>query len=111
MGFFYRSTEPDPVTGIIEDVYLGYGDDEGKVQFCRRQNVDEELRLAHESRAAAPNHFNGTDGLYKSASVPMVEMERWKTDYGFDWFQATPKERKAWMNKYGNRWKMRDVVV
>ena len=40
-------------------------------------------------------HFNGIDGLYKSASVPMVEMERWKTDYGFDWFQATAERAKG----------------
>lgn len=111
MGFFFRSSEVNPINGVMEDVYLGYGADEGTVQFRRRQNIDEELKLAHESRAAAPCHFHNDEAMYKSASVPVVEVERWKSEMGFDWFKATPAERKDWMNKHGRPWKLRDVII
>ena len=112
MGFFYRSTDRDPLTGIQEDVYLGYGDDEGKVRFERKQEVGSYQRKMHENRAAAPTSFHRSGGIYKSAEVPLIEVERWKTAYGFDWFNVSDNERRKWLNRSENaRWKARNVTI
>ena len=108
MGWIFRSTDIDPRTGIEEDAYLGVGEDEGKVKFVRRQKLGQVLNYTHESRANAPSNFRHDDGMFHAATIPLVEIERWQTEHGFNWHQATPSERRAWLERH-KHFKVRDV--
>lgn len=50
------------------------------------------------------NSFNGvgygdSNGMHKVASIPLILVEKWKRELGFDWFNSTDKERRIWLDK------------
>ena len=83
----------DTATGIQEE----YGVEDGKVHTIRKQDIEPFLRSAAEQRKHNPTNFKNTNGLYKRATVPVVEVERWLTEYGFNWYTATEAEKQKWM--------------
>jgi len=96
----------DPDTGITERFYY----DNGKITIQRLQDIDEHAGIVQSLRNNAPTNFSATtNGVYAAASVPAIEVERWKTEHGFDWFQTTDNEKRKWLNSdKASHWKMRD---
>lgn len=79
--------------GIQEE----YGVEDGKVHTLRKQDIEPFLRSAAQQRNHNPINHAQDNGLYKRATVPVVEVERWKTEYGFDWYNSSETEKQKWM--------------
>lgn len=92
-------SETDPVTLITEKVY--YDETLDALQFERTQdaglilNTNKMQMNAHDSR---PN-YSDSNGMHLAARIPMILVEQWKTQQGFDWFKSTDNERRAWLDK------------
>ena len=100
------SKDYDSFTGITEEFW--FDDVANTVTIRRLMDVDDAAIAALKAREANPTHFRNDDGMYKSASIPQIVMENWKTEKGFDWFKSTSNEKKKWLNKPENaHWKLR----
>ena len=99
----------DPETGITERFYYH----NGKITIQRLQDIDEQARIVQAVRNEAPTNFTDSkNGLFAAANVPFVEMERWKTEHGFEWNKSTTNEKRAWLNSdRAKQWKVRNVKL
>ena len=82
--------------GVVEE----YQVEDGRVYHKRIQPVGAFHKYSKERQSQVDEHgmFKKNDGLYHAARIPLVEVERWKKQYGFDWFAASEPEKKAWLN-------------
>lgn len=95
-------TEYDPKTGFTEKFW--YDTDKDRVTIERTQDVEGQLKF---NRACHNSHSGGygdsVGGAHHVARIPLVILEKWKREEGFDWFNSTDKERKARLNDPDNR--------
>jgi len=81
--------------GITEEYW--YGD--GKLTIRRLQDVEGVLDLNKQHYNSHGNvGYGDSDGLHKVARVPLVLIEKWLREEGFDWFNSTDAERRARLN-------------
>jgi hypothetical protein len=59
-----------------------------------------ELNKAMYNEYNRPN-YSDSKGVHLVARIPFVILEHWK-DLGFDWFNSTDTERRAWLDKPEN---------
>ena len=101
--------EFDEFSQIYEDFY--FDEATGEVTIQRWQNIDKHAAYVRDVRNDSPDNFSGSKhGIFAAASVPSIEVERWKTEMGFDWNKADNNERRKWLNKSENaHWKLRNA--
>lgn len=93
--------ERDTVTGVIEEFW--YDHDTDRVHIKKSQDIESITKMIAEMRSqqsARPSYSN-TDGQFLVARIPLVVIDLWKSQ-GFDWYQSTDKERRAWLDKSEN---------
>jgi len=94
----------DEWSGITEETW--YDDMTKRITLRRYQDVQETLNLNKEifnSHAGKKPKFNDVDGLYLKARIPFMILEKWLREDGFDWYKATPAERKRKLNDNANQ--------
>ena len=93
--------EKDPITGIVEEFW--YDNDLNKVTIVKKHDIQgitdmvKEMNAQHHTR---PN-YSDSKGQHLVARIPLVVIDLWK-EQGFDWFQTTDKERRAWLDRPEN---------
>lgn len=94
------ATDFDSTTGISESFY--YDEQKGKVLIEKKQNVTPILDLNKEmySRQTRPS-YSDSNGNHLVARIPLTVIDLW-IEQGFNWFQSTDKERRAWLDKPEN---------
>ena len=93
------SKDYDKATGITDE----YWHDEAAGTITIRRLQDIEPHLKHNVRQFNEHdgvNYRDSKGLHKIASIPFITLERWKREYGFDWFKSTDKERRAMLMKH-----------
>ena len=48
------------------------------------------------------NHETQTGEFRKTMEIPMILFEKWKNEYGFDFWAATPDEQNKFLDKIKN---------
>lgn len=93
--------ERDPLTGAIEQFW--YDHDTGRVHIVKSHDIESITKMVAEMRAQQSTRpdYSNTDGQFLVARIPLVVIDLWK-EQGFDWFQSTDKERRAWLDKPEN---------
>jgi hypothetical protein len=92
--------ERDPQTGIIEQFW--YDHDTDKVTIVKTHDVEAIMKMVQEmhNQHTRPN-YSDSNGQHLVARIPIVVIDLWR-EQGFDWFQSTDKERRAWLDKEEN---------
>tara|TARA_R110000744_G_C19370310_1_gene562420 strand:+ start:6951 stop:7289 length:339 start_codon:yes stop_codon:yes gene_type:complete len=103
MGMKLINSEYDSFTGITEEFW--YDDLTNKVTIRRLQDVQEQLDFNKQcyNNHSGIGYQDSEGGAHHVARIPLVVIERWKTEEGFDWFNSTDKERRAKLNDPDNR--------
>lgn len=93
--------ERDPLTGAIEQFW--YDHDTDRVHIVKSHDIEAITKMIAEMRAQQSTRpdYSNTDGQFLVARIPLVVIDLWK-EQGFDWFQSTDKERRAWLDKPEN---------
>lgn len=92
--------ERDPKTGIIEEFW--YDNITDKVTIRKVADVQNITDMTKEmyNRQTRPD-YSDSKGQHLVARIPLIVIDMWK-ELGFDWFQSTDKERRAWLDKPEN---------
>jgi len=108
------ATVPD-VNGFTEKYY--WDDDRpeyDKMHIVRIQNVEGVINANKEAISNIHNQKSGfgNNGMYHAARIPLAQLEKWKSEEGFDWFNSTESEKKQKMNdpKYAHYRTRRSTV-
>ncbi|QVJ07758.1 hypothetical protein S1R3Y_000050 [Vibrio phage vB_ValP_VA-RY-3] len=85
-------------TGLIEEYYYDHTKD--RIVIRHIMETDPIINSNKEEF----KQFNGvgygdSNGLHKVASIPLILIEKWKKEHGFDWFNSTDRERRIWLDK------------
>lgn len=95
----------DEITGITEETW--YDEKTKRLTLRRLQDVEHTLAMNkvmfNEHRGKKPTFTDvGKDnGMYLKARIPFIIIEKWMRE-GFDWYKATPAQRKAKLNDKDN---------
>jgi len=97
-----KSTSFDPRTGFREEFH--FDEQTNKATIYREQDVEGQLKANREAYNSHGKRSGGGEcgGARHVARIPLVVIERWKTE-GFDWFNSTTKEKRAKLNDPDNR--------
>ena len=90
----------DPATGFREEFHFDEGT--GQSTVYREQDVEGVIQANKAALNAAPRSGGGKNGMRHVARIPLVVIEKWKTE-GFDWFKATKAEKRAKLNDPDNK--------
>lgn len=93
--------ELDPITGILEEFW--YDELTGKRTINKVsdiQKITDMVKEIHNQHTGCPN-YSDSQGQHLVARIPLIVVDLWK-EQGFDWFQSTDKERRAWLDKPEN---------
>lgn len=92
----------DPFTGITEETF--YDEENKKLHMRRSQDVEHTLavnkQLYNQRKHAG---YSDSDGLHHVAHIPLMVLEKWMREDGFNWFQSTDAERRKRLNDPDNR--------
>lgn len=98
------SRDYDPVTGFTDEYYYIEPTSKfetPKIRIRRLQdvesNIDNNKNLFNSFAGKKPT-YSDSGGLHKVASIPLVIIEKWMKEDGFNWFKSTDKERRAKLN-------------
>jgi hypothetical protein len=97
----------EAITGITEETW--YDEQTRKLTLKRFQDVEHTLAmnkvLFNEHRSKKPTFTDvGKDnGMYLKARIPFMIIEKWLREDGFNWYKATPEERKRKLNSNENQ--------
>jgi hypothetical protein len=97
----------DQFTGITEETW--HDEEAGTITLRRFQDVEHTLAMnkvlynEHRSKKPTFTDVKGDHGMYHKARIPFIIIEKWLREDGFNWFTATPAERKAKLNDGDNR--------
>lgn len=92
--------ERDPVTGILEEFWYDHETDRVTIRkLADVENITSMTKEMH-NQFTRPD-YSDSNGQHLVARIPLVVVELWK-EQGFDWFQSTDKERRAWLDKEEN---------
>lgn len=93
--------ERDPVTGVIEEFWYDHELDRvTKVRKSDIQAITDMTKEMHNQHTGRPN-YSDSKGQHLVARIPLIVIDLWR-EQGFDWFQTTDKERRAWLDKPEN---------
>ena len=93
-------SEYSPDTGITTEYWAWEENGLGKLTIRRLQDTNEILKSNKEefnSHADKATFSDVKNGLFKAAEIPFVVLEQWMSE-GFNWYEATPSERRAKLN-------------
>lgn len=92
--------ERNPITGTIEEFWFDSETD--KVLINKVADIQSHTDMAKEmhNRFTRPD-YSDSKGQHLVARIPLIVVDLWK-EQGFDWFQSTDKERRAWLDKPEN---------
>lgn len=90
----------DHVTGITEEFW--YDEFTQEVTIRKLQDVERQLD-ANKEMFNEHNRvgYGDSNGAHLAARIPLTVVSLWK-EQGFDWFQSTDRERRAWLDKPEN---------
>lgn len=90
----------DPVTGITEEFW--FNDLTNEVTIRKLQDVEKQLDMNKEMfNRHSGISYGDSNGQHLVARIPLTVVDLWK-EQGFDWFNSTDKERRAWLDKQEN---------
>lgn len=69
----------------------------GKTHVRVEQDVTAYLKEAEKARFAKTGFKDATNGMYHRARIPLVALDEWRINHGFDWMKASEEERRKWM--------------
>lgn len=92
--------ERDPVTGYIEEFWYDHACD--RVTIVKKTDIQATMDMIKEmhNKHTRPS-YSDSDGQHLVARIPLIVIDLWR-EQGFDWFQSTDKERRAWLDKEEN---------
>lgn len=90
-------SEYDQLTGITEEYWYNHQTDEMTIRRLQDVQKNIELNKTLYNEHNRPD-YKDSDGLHLVARIPLVMIEQWK-NMGFDWFNSTDNERRAWLDK------------
>ena len=93
--------EPNLTQGGIEEFW--YDDETGKTiikKVADVQSITDMAKEMHNQHTGRPN-YSDSQGQHLVARIPLIVVDMWK-EQGFDWFQSTDKERRAWLDRPEN---------
>ena len=99
----------DQFTGITEEIWWEdpvIPGGPGKITIRRLQDVDHILAQNQIARSMFPSkqaNYRDSNGLHKVAEIPLMLIEKWLREDGFDWYNSTDAERRARLNDRDNR--------
>lgn len=90
-------TEYDKTTSITTEYWYNESTDELTIR--KFQDVEPQIDINKEmfNQHNKPN-YSDSNGVHLVARIPFVIIEHWK-NMGFDWFNSTDNERRAWLDK------------
>jgi hypothetical protein len=92
----------DPVTKFTDEYW--YDDNTNRLTIRRVQDVEDNLNHnKNEFNEYGNIGYAKSKGLHKVASIPLVIIERWIREDGFNWYKSTDAERRAKLNHRDNR--------
>lgn len=98
------SRDYDPVTGVTDE-YWHHTDGSNKLTIRRLQDVEGVIRDNKEQfNSHSRIGYGDSNGLHKIATIPLITIERWLREDGFDWFNSTDKDRRAKLNAPENQY-------
>jgi hypothetical protein len=96
------ASEYDPETGFTEEFW--FDEQTGKVTINRIQDVEGTIEANRATyMGASKDYSDSKGGAHLVARIPLVIIEKWLREDGFDWFNSTDKERRAILNKAENK--------
>lgn len=93
--------ELNPHVGGIEEFW--HDSETGQVVIKKVADIEKTMDMVkemHNQHTGRPN-YSDSQGAHLVACIPLIVVELWK-EQGFDWFQSTDKERRAWLDKPEN---------
>ncbi len=104
--------EYDSHSGITyEFYYIENPGETPKLTIRATQNVEDIIDTNVAQFNENTKKFNNAV-MYHAARIPFIELERWKRDFGFDWFNSTDDERRKWLEKSELRkWKVNSAKL
>jgi hypothetical protein len=96
-------------TGITEEFWYTdpvFKDGPGKITIRRLQDVEHKLaenKIEFNSHQGKKPKYTCSDGLHKVASIPLMLLEKWLKEDGFDWYNSSDAERRAKLNDRDNQ--------
>jgi len=96
------AVEHDKITGIIEETW--YDEATRKLTLKRYQDVEHTLALnramynMHTGKKPSFKDVGQDTGVYLKARIPLMIIEKWMREEGFNWYTASPRERAARLN-------------
>ena len=93
------SRDYDPGTGITEEAW--FDEVKGTLTLRRLQDVEATLadnRNAFNMYTGKKPTYGDSNGIHKVATIPLMFIEKWMREDGFDWYNSTDAERRAKLN-------------
>lgn len=96
-------------TGITEEFWYTdpvIKDGPGKLTIRRFQDVEHQLaanQIEMSMHSSKKPTYSNSDGFHKVASIPLMLLEKWLREDGFDWYNSTDAERRAKLNDRDNQ--------
>lgn len=87
--------------GGIEEFW--HDSETGQVVIKKVADIEKTMDMVkemHNQHTGRPN-YSDSQGQHLVARIPLVVVDLWK-EQGFDWFQSTDKERRAWLDRPEN---------
>lgn len=94
--------EINPHIGGLEEFW--HDSETGQVVIKKVADVEKTMDMVkemHNSHAGSRPNYSDSQGAHLVARIPLVVVDLWK-EQGFDWFQSTDKERRAWLDRPEN---------
>ncbi len=88
----------NPALDAIEEYY--YNEQDEKIYYRKIEQLGNHI----EANQQDFNFHNGvgygdSQGVHKVASIPLILIDKWKKEHGFDWFNSTDREKRLWLDK------------
>lgn len=93
--------ELDPITGTLEEFWYDTETDRVIInKVADIQKITDMVKEMYAQHNGRPN-YSDSQGQHLVARIPLIVVDLWK-EQGFDWFQSTDKERRAWLDRPEN---------
>ena len=91
-------TDYDKDTGVTEEFWYNEVTDEMTIK--RYQDVEAVIDT-NKNMFNSHNRvsYGDSNGNHLVARIPLILVEVWKNEHGFDWFASSDRERRAWLDK------------
>jgi hypothetical protein len=96
----FVKSDYDQVTGITTEYWFNDITNELTIRKLQdvEQHIEQNKQMFNSHNRAS---YADSNGNHLVARIPLVMVENWRNN-GFDWFNSTDNERRAWLDKPEN---------